>query len=215
MTTTDWYAVFVACGAALQDLGERLTSAQHCIAVPATPDWTVVDVYAHLAGVGTSLLTGSMHGAPGPAWTAQHVERRRGTPISELVAEIRSCEPALAGMIQGSARPAVVWDRAVHLADLGETLGLPRMPAPLWEPILEPIARQSLADLPIKVHAGSHAFGPGPTVVDLDPYELFRVLFSRRSRAQVRAVFGQALNGQQCDGIQLFGQREDDPYKPA
>jgi len=44
--------------------------------VPGSPDWTVRDVLAHLAGGPADALAGRMEGAPGPEWTARHVGER-------------------------------------------------------------------------------------------------------------------------------------------
>jgi hypothetical protein len=215
MTELDWQDLFVDCGAALESIAPQLTVAQQSTTVPGTPEWTVTEVYAHLAGVGTSVVTGAMEGAPGAQWTAQHVSSRRGQTLTDLVAEIRTCEPAVAEIIAGAHRPAIVWDRAVHLSDIAEALGMPRLPARLWEPVLTSMAEKAFRELPVTVRAGAHTFGAGGADVEVEPYELYRCLFSRRSSAQVHALLGDSLSQEQRDGIQLFGPREDDQPRPS
>ena len=51
--------------------------------VPATPEWTVHDVIAHLSGIAVDGTTGNMEGAPGDAWTAAQVARNVGRPIAD------------------------------------------------------------------------------------------------------------------------------------
>ena len=53
--------------------------------MPATPDWTVHDVVAHLAGVATDLVEGRLDGLATDEWTAAQVERGRGRSIPELL----------------------------------------------------------------------------------------------------------------------------------
>ncbi len=46
------------------------------------------------------------------------------------------------------------------------------------------------------------------------PYELFRAVFSRRSRAQM-AGWGTALTAEELDDVGIFGPRDDDQPVPA
>ena len=56
-------------------------------------------------------------------------------------------------------------------------------------------------------------FGTAGVPEDVDPYELFRALFSRRSRAQMQA-WGLPLSAEQLDELCIFGPREDDQPVP-
>ncbi|MFN2593671.1 MAG: maleylpyruvate isomerase family mycothiol-dependent enzyme, partial [Actinomycetota bacterium] len=53
--------------------------------VPATPEWTIKDVIAHLTGVCEDILSGNIADAPSDPWTAAQVERVRDVPLSELI----------------------------------------------------------------------------------------------------------------------------------
>jgi hypothetical protein len=68
----------------------------------------------------------------------------------------------------------------------------------LWRPVLEMIAAWKL----------------GEARVPVDDYELFRGLFSRRSRSQMRAWGPPALTDEQLDELPLFGPRDDDQPVP-
>ena len=54
---------------AVAAMAPTLTPAQLETPVPASPEWTVHEVLAHMAGVPSDMLAGRMDGAPGPAWT--------------------------------------------------------------------------------------------------------------------------------------------------
>lgn len=196
----DWGAVYRANAEAVAALAHDLSVEQLATMVPATPAWTAHDVLAHLAGGPADAVTGRMDGAPGPEWTARHVAERAQLPAADLAEEMLSHQGAVIASTVGNPRPAIVWDIAVHHADLHEAFGLGTPPEPLWQPVLAQVAPMML----------------GRIGVDADgvaPYELFRGLFSRRSRAQLRA-WGLPLTSEQLDVICVFGPREDDQPRP-
>lgn len=196
---TDWGDLYREHVAAVTALAGDLTDEQLATTVPGTPAWTVHDVLAHLAGGSSDAVTGRLDGAPEPEWTARHVAERRGLPVGDLVDELRSHQDAVGAAAGRDPRPAIVWDIAVHHADLHEALGLGLMPNPLWEPVLAVAAATKL--------------GTAGIPEDVDPYELFRALFSRRSRTQMQA-WGLPLSAEQLDELCLFGPREDDQPVP-
>jgi len=194
---TDWGQLYRDHVDAVSGLAATLTEAQLATTVPATPEWTVHEVLAHLAGVPSDMLAGRMDGAPGPGWTERAVAERRGRPVEELVEEMRSNTEALADSVADSPTPAAVWDIAVHHTDVHEALGLPRIPERLWQPVADALAQRS-PELAGQVPA----------------YELFRASFSRRSRGQMRA-WGTDLSAEQLDEVCIFGPREDDQPVPV
>ncbi|WP_137294725.1 maleylpyruvate isomerase N-terminal domain-containing protein [Nocardioides dongxiaopingii] len=192
---TDWGALYRDHVAAVTALAESLTAAELEVDVPGTPAWTVRDVLAHLAGGPVDAATGRMDGAPGPEWTARHVGERAHLPVDVLVAEMREHQDVIAGSAVDDPRPGIVWDIAVHHADLHEALGRGRLPEPLWVPVLDQLGA---------------ARAPG-LVGTVDPYELFRALFSRRSRDQMRAW---GLDDDVIEAVCIFGPRDDDQPLP-
>ena len=199
--TTDWGALYREHVDALGALAPTLTEEQLATTVPGTPAWNVQEVLAHLAGGASDAVTGRMDGAPGPEWTSRHVGERVHLPVAELVAELREHQDAVAASVVDNPRPALVWNIAVHHADLHEALGLPRLPDRLWLPVAE-------------------ALGPRTTALTdssgrpVSAYEQFRGLFSRRSRTQMQA-WGTALSAEELDELCIFGPREDDQPVPA
>jgi hypothetical protein len=183
--------------AAVSALAPTLTEEQLATTVPGTPAWSVHEVLAHLAGGASDAVTGRMDGAPGPEWTSRHVSERAALPVANLMDELRLRQDAIAESVVDNPRPALVWNIAVHHADLHEALGLPRMPDALWMPITEALAPRA------------------PDLADrVSPYELFRGFFSRRSRAQMQA-WGTARSAEELDELCIFGPREDDQPVPA
>jgi uncharacterized protein (TIGR03083 family) len=192
---TDWGALYVEHVTAVGALAAGLSEEQLAVEVPGTPAWTVRHLLAHLAGGAADVVTGRMDGAPGPEWTARHVGERLSVPVAGLLDELTDNAAGVAHTTLDNPRPAVAWDIAVHHADLHEALGLPRLPEHLWRPVAEMV-------------------GPwrAPDLVDVvDPYELFRAVFSRRSRTQLLAL---GLTASQADEIGIFGPRLDDQPVP-
>ncbi|GCD90285.1 maleylpyruvate isomerase N-terminal domain-containing protein [Nocardioides sp. LS1] len=197
---TDWGQLYRDNVRAVAALAADLDEERLGRTVPATPAWTVRDVYAHLAGGPADAVSGRMEGAPGPEWTARHVGERQAVPLADLVAEMQANAGAVAATTVDNPRPALVWDISVHHADLHEALDLGRLPDPLWSPVLEAIAPRML--------------GEEYDTIDVPAYELYRGFFSRRSRTQMRA-WGTPLGDERLDGLCIFGPREDDQPIPA
>lgn len=196
---TTWAELYRANVAAVTELARHLTDEELETTVPATPAWRVRDVLAHLAGGAADAVSGRMDDAPGPQWTARHVAERNDLPVGELTAELAANQDAIGASTVDNPRPAIVWDIAVHHADLHEALGRGRVPEHLWQPVLE--------------NAGASKLGTAGVPDGVEEYELFRALFSRRSRRQMQA-WGLALSPEQLDEVCIFGPREDDQPLP-
>lgn len=190
---TAWGALYRDHVSAVGALARDLTDDQLQTAVAGTPAWTVHDVLAHMAGVAADNVTGRMDGAPSPEWTARHVNERAHLPVADLVEELRTNQDAVADSVVDNPRPALVWDIAVHHADLHEALGMGRLPDRFWQPVVETVGPMMAADL----------------VGQVAPYELFRGVFSRRSRTQMGA-WGTDVDDERLADLCVFGPRDDD-----
>lgn len=198
---SDWAEVYRSTVDAVTALAEGLSIEQLSLRVPATPDWDVHDVLAHLAGSPADALSGRMDGAPSDDWTRRHVAERSARTRSDLVAEIRGSVDGVVASLDGNERPALVWNAVVHHADLHEALGKGAPPDRYWRPVLEAVAPRALGEHP-------------DAVSGVPDYELFRAFFSRRSRAQM-AAWGTPLSPDALDAMCLFGPRDDDQPVPA
>ena len=200
---TEWGALYRANVEAVAGLADDLSNEQLSARVPATPDWDVHDVLAHMAGGASDLVHDRMDGAPSPQWTERHVTERSARSAEELAAELRSNAAAVAAMLADAERPAIVWDLAVHHADLHEALDLGAMPEELWRPVLEAAVAMRLGP------DASQVRGAAPD------YELFRALFSRRSRGQLAGWDVPGYDGDRLAELGIFGSRDDDQPVPA
>ncbi|MFC4785980.1 maleylpyruvate isomerase N-terminal domain-containing protein [Nocardioides sp. MAHUQ-72] len=203
--------------AALVALAGDLSEEQLHTHVPATPAWTVRDVYAHLAGGAADALAGRMDGAPGPEWTARHVGERARLPLPVLLEEIVGQQEAVAASAADSPSPALVWDVTVHHTDLHEALGLGRPPERLWRLVLKAAGPRMVGRAGVAVRCEGQVWGEpgGDDPSEVSAYELYRTVFSRRSRAQVRAWAGPGWTDEQVDALGVFGPRLDDQPQPA
>ncbi|MDQ3384475.1 MAG: ClbS/DfsB family four-helix bundle protein, partial [Actinomycetota bacterium] len=69
----------------MTDLLDRMEPSQADLVVPATPDWRVRDLLAHVVGVTADVAAGRLDGAGSDPWTAVQVEQRQGRSIEELL----------------------------------------------------------------------------------------------------------------------------------
>ena len=204
MTTgTDWPALYRANVEALAGLAGDLSNEQLSTRVPATPDWDVHDLLSHMAGGAADLVHDRMDGAPSSEWTASHVTQRSARSAAELAQELRDNANDVAAKVAETERPVIVWDLVVHHADLHEALGLGAMPEELWAPVLEAAAAMRLGEESGQVRSATSG------------YELFRALFSRRSRGQLAGWDVPGYDGDRLADLGIFGAREDDQPVPA
>ena len=122
------------------------------------------------------------------------------TGLTQIVLEGGNLDGIVA-TLEGNTRPALVWDIAVHHADLHEALGKGAPPEAMWHPVLDASAPRLV---------GEHT----EHVAEVPAYELFRALFSRRSRGQMSG-WGTPLDPATLDGLCMFGPRDDDQPVPA
>lgn len=195
-------------GAAYRDTRLRITAlvtapgVDLSTRVPATPDWTVKDVVAHLTGVCADILAGNLEGLTTEPWTAAQVAARRETALDELLDEwARSSaeiEPIVV-MFPGRSGPQFVMDAATHEHDLRGALSKPGERDSAATAIGVEFAIGSWvrgvkrAGLPLlAVEAGSRRWvtgeGDAHTTLSGEPFELMRAATGRRSLEQIKAL---------------------------
>lgn len=182
------------------DLVHDATPEQMQAVAPATPDWRVHDVVAHLVGVPADILAGRLDGVGTDPWTEVQVAQRRDLATLALIEEWEETSPQVEPMIPdfGAVAGQMVGDAVTHEHDIRDALGRPG-------------ARDSTA-----VHIGSHwmanlmgtfhrdaghgtlrietdlwseTFGDDPpaTTLRASAFELLRAATGRRSTAQITA----------------------------
>ena len=205
--TPDWAGHYVAVLDALDELMGDQPAAAADLIVPATPAWTTRQVIAHLAGTASDATTGRMDGAPGPTWTARHVDERSASSVAELLAELRLSQADVQTVAPQNS--ALVFNVVVHHADLTEALGAGQQAIELWSPLVESL-RPHWSRLGLRLSSDPSADGADTAdVVRVDPYLLYRGLFTRLNRERLRLLTGGSLGDDQLDRLGLFGPPAD------
>jgi len=95
------------------------------VRAPATPEWTVHDLLAHLVGVTADIVTGNLDGVGTDAWAAAQVEARRAATCDELLAEWTEHGPVVEEMAGqfGRAAGQLVSDAVTHEHDVRGAFG--------------------------------------------------------------------------------------------
>jgi uncharacterized protein (TIGR03083 family) len=177
-------------------LGRTLSDDEAAVVVPACPEWTIKDVYAHQAGVVADALAGRLDGVATDPWTARQVEARRGASLGDVLDEWETIVgPFEEFLATGAAPPQVIIDQWSHEQDVRAALDRPGNRD-------DDRARFTVASLTamretwphpaLELHgdSGTWTFGSGAPSVSLtaSDYDLARVLLGRRSRAQVASM---------------------------
>lgn len=179
------------------ELGRSLTDEEAAMIVPACPEWTIKDVYAHQAGVVADALAGRLDGVATDPWTARQVEERKDRPLAEILDEWEQIVGPFESFLEtGAAPPQVIIDQWSHEQDVRAALDRPANRdderARFCIEALAGMRGESWAHAPVEVigDSGKWLLGKGEPQVSLrgSDYDLSRALLGRRSRAQVRAM---------------------------
>lgn len=94
---------------------------------PATPEWRVHDVVAHMVGVTSDVLAGRMEGVTTDTWTAAQVDPRRDLPTAALLDEWAANAAVFEPMIPdfGPVAGQAVLDACTHEHDIRDALNQP------------------------------------------------------------------------------------------
>ncbi len=195
----DHAAAYAALRRRVVDLVRHATDDQLEAHAPATPEWRVRDVLAHLSGVTADILSGNLDGVATDAWTEAQVGARRGLSVDALLAEWEENGPVIDPMIPsfGPVAGQFLTDAITHEQDIRGALD-------------EPGARDSDAidisfewigelvggmrdegragALQIDTASGAYVFGSGvPARCATTKFELVRATTGRRSIEQIEA----------------------------
>lgn len=167
--------------------------------VPATPDWQLRDLLAHVVGVTADVVAGRIAGAGSDPWTAAQVTSRRGRSTAELLAEWEAGSDAFAEALRGiDPFPAAqaVFDAATHEHDLRGALDAPgaRDSDAVevgwgWATAVLGQVRDGhgAGALELRTPEGTTVAGSGEVTgaVEAERFELWRAMTGRRSPEQV------------------------------
>lgn len=171
----------------------------HAIA-PATPEWRVHDVVAHMVGVTSDVLAGRMEGITTDGWTAAQVDPRRDLPTEVLIAEWATNAATFEPMIPdfGPIAGQAVLDASTHEHDIRHALDRPGArdsdavhigSAWLGDRIGEFHSQAGHGALRIETDLWTQTYGEGDpaTTLRVSAFELMRGSTGRRSGAQIDA----------------------------
>jgi uncharacterized protein (TIGR03083 family) len=179
----------------------RAASAEQLDTVaPATPEWRVRDVLAHMVGVPTDVLAGRMDGVASDAWTAAQVDRYRGVPLEQVLAEWDEASATVEPMIPdfGVMAGQAIADVVTHEHDIRHALGSADardsdavVIGSAWcaQWVAKRSADEGLGTLRVETDLWSHTYGDGDPALVLrtSGFELLRAATGRRSVAQIAA----------------------------
>ncbi|MGI9092465.1 MAG: maleylpyruvate isomerase N-terminal domain-containing protein [Mycobacteriales bacterium] len=180
-------------------LGDAITAEQSETTVPATPDWTVRQLLAHMTGVTTDALAGAGADDVSDEWTAKHVLERADASLADILAELRGNGDGVERLLAdapASTAAGLATDLTTHEQDLRGAIGEPgardesvQAGMDLYVHLLGAKVRER--DLPaIEMRAGEWIAvageGDPQVIVKADAFELCRALSGRRSADQVR-----------------------------
>lgn len=172
------------------------------VVAPATPEWRVRDIVAHLAGVCDDIAHGNLDGVASDEWTEVQVEKRRGWDLDALLADWEkngAVVEALMNDLPPIAVGQMTFDATTHEQDLRGAIAAPggRESDSLaiaydWaiDRLGERLDAAGNTPMRFETEAGTRVAGSGGAVTTLQSsrFEVLRSMSGRRSVAQVEAL---------------------------
>jgi uncharacterized protein (TIGR03083 family) len=166
--------------------------------VAACPAWDVHDVIAHVSGVPEMLVDGRRPAGGSQALIEAAVTERRDVPIEEMLARWEACTDRVSDLVDRI--PLFLVDLVCHEHDVRQALGSPgARSAPevrtavelfLTTRLAEHIEAAGLGALCVDVGDATWQSHDAPVACTIraDSWEVLRVLLSRRTADEVRAL---------------------------
>ena len=199
MTTEDLTTIYRGIRGRVSDLVRDLDEATLARIAPATPLWTVHDVLAHLVGDVTDIVDGNLDGVATDAWTQAQVERRRGVPVAELLAEWERGVPHVESVIDAippMMQTMFLTDAVTHEHDIRHAIDRPgardsdaiAFAYGRVSTLIGP-ARSEAGALRLVHDAGTDLLGEGEPTATLctSRFEIVRAAVGRRAFAEITA----------------------------
>jgi uncharacterized protein (TIGR03083 family) len=211
-------AVYLQTRTRLLDLAGSTDETAAARPVPACPGWTVKDTFAHLTGGCADVLDGRLDGAGSPAWTGRQVAERGGLDLGKVCAEWAERGVYLDEWLEANGTERTQFlaiDVWTHEQDIREPLGVSRMDGDrrvdyLVERALPVFDRRfteaGAPALRVVVDGAEQVLGSGApeATLESDAYELMRILFGRRSQAQIERASWDGSPAPYLDHLHLF-----------
>ncbi|HVL81279.1 MAG TPA: maleylpyruvate isomerase family mycothiol-dependent enzyme [Actinomycetota bacterium] len=201
------------------DLVRNLSPEDLQTSVPASPDWSVKDVVAHVTGITCDALDGKLEGTGTDEWTEAQVGARRERSIEEVLEEWGTRAPQLEDAVD-SFPPAVglalIQDLYCHEQDIRGALHAPGArdseAAQLslefnLERLRRRIDKHGLPTLRVRTASTEWTLGDGEpqATVEADDFELSRALAGRRTLDEIRAMRWDGDPAPWLDHLSMYG----------
>jgi uncharacterized protein (TIGR03083 family) len=191
--------------------------------VPATPEWTVHDLVAHLAAIPSDIVSGRLSGIPDNEHTREQVAARRHRSIGELLEEWKAAlDPVVEAARAGLVPPPLAIDAITHEQDLRGALHAAHLDDDaalrfaLTGYTFRLSRRLNAAGLPaLRLRDPARGFsavageGEPAVTVTATEFELFRAVAGRRSRSQVAGYDWDGDPAAHLDCFCVFGPLPD------
>lgn len=207
-------------------LGRSLDDHAAARHVPACPEWTVKDVFAHQAGVAADVIGGRVDGIATDEWTERQIVERADKPLGAVLDEWEATAPRLVETLRPVADhvdPRLVIDLWIHDQDVRGALTRPgNRSGPVADWSIERLRRSianrykeaGLAPVTIDFHEDLDPAPGGRLLVD--SFEFARAAVGRRSPTQVRSWEWEVGDlTPYAELVPLFGPRDDVLVEPG
>jgi uncharacterized protein (TIGR03083 family) len=164
---------------------------------PATPEWRVRDVLAHLSGVADDVVNGRLDGIASDEWTAAQVDKRRDLSIGEMLTDWEQWSPGFEQMLAAAPMEITgqaLYDAATHEHDIRHAIGRPgaRDSDAVgygWEWLVAVRTSAGAPAIRFVTELGEDVAGTGEPAVTVraSRFELVRATTGRRTREEIAA----------------------------
>ena len=128
MSDVDHAAVYRGVCVRVMALVTGLPAEMFDVVAPATPEWRVRDLLAHLAGATADIVSGNLADVASDEWTGAQVDARRHVPIADVLDEWARCSAIVEPMIASFdplMRAMLLTDAVTHEHDVRGALRVP------------------------------------------------------------------------------------------
>jgi uncharacterized protein (TIGR03083 family) len=164
---------------------------------PATPEWRVRDVMAHMAGVADDVVNGRMEGITSDAWTGAQVDRRRELSLDDVIADWEQWSAGFETMLETGPMEITgqaLFDAVTHEHDIRQAVGRPGARDSEafdqgWEWFVAVRGARGAPAIRFVTERGDEIAGAGEPQVTVRAgrFELVRATTGRRTRAEIEA----------------------------
>lgn len=171
------------------------------VVVPSCPDWSVHDLIVHCMSLPVAIGAGDLPDGDPNGWIDGLIRSHEGRSIDEIEELWIGADPTIAGMLDGGMT-LLLDDLAVHEHDMRGALVMPDHSAldidlavaGAVSALEGRLTEAGLGSIEVRC-AGSawRSHDAEPTwIIETDPWEAVRALFSRRTADELRALGGSA-----------------------